>query len=139
VAHKETHIVSTLFFFALFAIIASVGAGLILAIRRLLDTRFPIASGYVAFIASALSILVLTPVLRIEQSASYSLILIATFLGTHWTQPHPWSVQGLCRSLAAVSGIVAIFASIDWAPTAIAVSVGVTGGLVYLAESYKSK
>jgi hypothetical protein len=130
---------STPFFLALFAIIASAGAGLILAIRRLLDTRFPIASGYVAVIASALSIFLVTPMLGLEQSASYSLILIATFLGTHWTQPHPWSVEGLCRPLAAVSGIVAIFASIDWAPTAIAVSVGVTGGLVYLAESYKPK
>lgn len=118
----------------LFAIIVFAGAGLIVLIRRLLDSKFPLASAYIAVLGPAMIIFLVTPLVGLERPASYPLILIATFLGTHWTQPHPWSVQGLCRALAAASGIVAIVAIVNWAPTTIALSVGVTGGLVYLSS-----
>jgi hypothetical protein len=119
---------------AVIAVIA-VGAGVVVAIRKILDSRVPTISRYMAIILSAIVVAVLASAIGVNVSLNYAPILIAAFLGSHLTQHDPWSVRGICAPLATVSGLVALFAAISSNLIAIAVALGVTGVLVHLAQS----
>jgi hypothetical protein len=122
----------------LLAAVIAVGAGVVVAIRKILDSRAPTVSRYLAIILSAIVVAVLASAIGVNISLTYAPILIAAFLGSHLTQPDPWSVKGICAPLATVSGLVALFAAISSNLIAVALAIGVTGVLVHLAYSERA-
>jgi len=117
---------------AVFLVVAAVGAGLVVWIRRRVLPRSEVLSvTATALVVGFFSTVLLSTVGVDLTGQAGPLLLVPGFLLGH---ARPRSVRALCRTLALLCGVTAGYAFVSGQFLGAAVALGVTGGLVVLAE-----
>lgn len=96
----------------------------------------PRSQGTAAFVAVPVTVLLgiaVSSSLGIYDSSGVAVALLSSFVGMTAVQLKPWTVASLCRSLALVTGLVALWAAFYQDVYAVAVSIGITGFILYLS------
>ena len=106
---------------------------LYLSYKRIFS-RTRILPAVVLFVLSLLFGVTLLNGFGLDVLGTPGLLLLLTFVAFLLTQRRPVSKSALCRALAVVSAITAFLAAWNSDFTATAVSLGVTGALVHLAD-----
>lgn len=135
-AAPESYLLHLLVEAAVLLVVAAVGAGLVVWIRRRVLPRSEVLSvTATALVVGFFSTVLLNTVGVDLTGQAWPLLLVPGFLLGH---SRPRSVRALCRTLALLCGVTAGYAFVHGQFLGAAVALGITGGLVVLADHARS-
>lgn len=113
-----------------------VGAAVLGLIRSRLRPNAPTMAALLSVILANGFILGSASVAGIDLLGTPTWLCAGAFLGLLWVQPDPLSTRAICRSMALVAGMVAVYASLSNNLAALTLSLGVAGLLLGLSEMH---